>query len=89
MRVDWEAVLQDLKIHLESKDSHGRRELHTKIGELEAKHSLKEGVLERALRTTGNRLSEDLIRDGHDPSEPAAAGAGLNGSADQPLAETQ
>lgn len=80
MVTDYEAVIQDLKVHLESKDSHGRRELHSVIGELEAKHTLQEGVTERALRVAGAKLSRDLIKSGQDPASLDAAGVEANGS---------
>jgi hypothetical protein len=80
MLTDHERVLADLKVHLQSKDSHGRRELLTTIGELEAKHQVDEGVLERAFRVRGNKLSADLLRDGREPDAVGAAGANGNGS---------
>lgn len=89
MRVDHEAVLQDLKKHLQSKDSHGRRELLQTIGELEAKHGVEEGTVERALRVAGNTISTELLRYGQQPSSSDIAGDGTNGRSDQPLAETQ
>lgn len=89
MRIDHEAVLGDLKKHLQSKDSHGRRELLTKIGELEAEHGIKEGTTERALRVAGNRLSEELLRYGQEPASPVVAGAGANGSESHPVEEPQ
>jgi hypothetical protein len=72
--VDYEAVLQDLRIHLETKDSHGRRELHTVLGELEAKHAIREGVTERALRIAGAKLSDELMHYGQDSTREDADG---------------
>ena len=80
MLTDHERVLADLKAHLLNKDSHGRRELLTKIGELEAQHQVDEGVLERAFRVRGNKLTEELLRDGRDSAAVGAAGANGNGS---------
>lgn len=80
MLTDYEAVVRDLKIHLEQKDSHGRRELHTVIGELEAKHAVLEGVTERALRIAGAKLSEQLIKYGQNPDGDGSAGEVANGS---------
>jgi hypothetical protein len=80
MLTDYEAVVRDLRIHLEKKDSHGRRELHTVIGELEARHAILEGVTERALRIAGAKLSEQLIKDGQNPYDDDSAGVVVNGS---------
>lgn len=79
MLTDYAAVVRDLKVHLESKDSHGRRELHTVIGELEAKHSLKEGTIERALRVYGANLSDELINAGKSSNGRSADGVAANG----------
>lgn len=87
MLTDYEAVVKGLKVHLETKDSHGRRELHQVIGELEAKHQIKEGVTERALRVASNTISEQLLRSGHSPNGSAAAGVGTNGVVDPPVPE--
>lgn len=82
MLIDNEAVVQDLKAVLQEKDSWGRRELLTKIGELEAKYRISEGTIERALRVTGNRISDELLHypKGQSPSSPAVVGAGANGN---------
>lgn len=88
MLADHERVIRDLKIHLQSKDSHGRRELLTKIGELEAQHSIDEGTLERALRVSGNKLSEELLHyPGLKPAGSDAVGDRTNGSQDRPVVE--
>lgn len=81
MVTDSERVLQDLKVFLQSKDSHGRRELLQTIGELEARHTLSEGLPERALRLHGAILSEELKAHGSDtrPATEAAAGGNGNG----------
>lgn len=80
MVTDWEAVVADLKRQLQTKDSHGRRELLTRLGELEAKHRLDEGLVERALRVSGAKLSEELIKQGRAPDGDLAAGAVANGA---------
>lgn len=57
---DAEAVLADLKRVIAAKPHHGSRDLAVALVELEAKHHLAEGPIERALRVYGVRLSEDL-----------------------------
>lgn len=80
MVVDHEKVVQDVKEHLQSKDSHGRRELLVVIAESEARHTIKEGVTERALRVASNRISHELSNQGIDPTSEDAVGVGANRS---------
>lgn len=60
--VDWEAVVLDLEDHIQSRSSHGRRDLVDKLAELRSQHRIAEGLVEKCLREYAPELNEALTQ---------------------------
>jgi hypothetical protein len=75
--VDWEAVVQDLKAHVRSKNSHGQRELTDFLADAEVRHRQIEGLVEKSLRLWGDELVEAVTVA---PASTSPVGASANGA---------
>lgn len=60
MLIDYEAVVADFRAYIETRPSHGQRDLRAKLSDLLVEHRIKEGVLEKALRVFGIDLSAQI-----------------------------